>query len=315
MQPPHPLALGLRFPEGPIACADGSLLVVEIAGGRLTRISPQGERTVLAELGGGPNGAAIGPDGRCYVCNNGGFRWHEKAGRLAPAGTAAGYQGGRIEAVDLRSGKVDILYTKGETRRGSVPLNGPNDIVFDAHGGFWFTDHGHTHTRTRDRGAVFYAQPDGSSIRQVIFPAEMPNGIGLSPNGSTLYVAETLTARLWAYELEAPGVIKAAERNIFGGSGRLLAGLGGFRLFDSLAVDAAGNIHVTTIPTGISVFAPDGDLLESIPLPDELATNLCFGIADPHMVYVTLSATGRVLAFRGRHRGLQLNFSGRNPCR
>ena len=57
------LTTGLAFPEGPIAMHDGSVLVVEIQGGRLTRVLPSGERQTVAELGGGPNGAAIGPDG------------------------------------------------------------------------------------------------------------------------------------------------------------------------------------------------------------------------------------------------------------
>jgi gluconolactonase len=66
---------GLDFPEGPIAMPDGSVLVVEIKGGRLIRVLPDGSKEVAAELGGGPTGAAIGPDGACYVANNGGFHW------------------------------------------------------------------------------------------------------------------------------------------------------------------------------------------------------------------------------------------------
>ena len=71
------VAEGLRFPEGPIALPDGDVLVVEIAAGRLTRVHPDGSKTVVATPGGGPNGAAMGPDGKCYVCNNGGFIWTE----------------------------------------------------------------------------------------------------------------------------------------------------------------------------------------------------------------------------------------------
>ena len=83
------IASGLAFPEGPIALADGSVILVEIAGGRLTRISPTGKKQVVAELGGGPNGAAIGPDGKCYVCNNGGFTWHkDDQNYLRPTGRA-----------------------------------------------------------------------------------------------------------------------------------------------------------------------------------------------------------------------------------
>lgn len=296
------LTTGLRFPEGPIVMADDSVLVVEIAAGCLTRVA-NGQRTVVAQLGGGPNGAAIGPDGRCYVCNNGGFRWSERNGRLLPNLTADDYAGGRIEAVDLATGSVEVLYRNC----GDVPLKGPNDIVFDAHGGFWFTDHGHAHRRARDRGAIYYAQPDGSSIREAIFPMETPNGIGLSPDGGTLYVSESITARLWAFDVVNPGVVRRDRRNIIGGVGRIVAGMGGFHLFDSLAVDAEGNIHVATVPIGITVIAPDGRVLEQIAMPDPFTTNLCFGGANRKTVYATLSSTGRLVAFEGSRVGLALN--------
>ena len=95
------IARGFRFPEGPVAMADGSVLVVEIARGTLTRVMPDGSTSVVASPGGGPNGAAIGPDGACYLCNNGGFRWHEDAQGLRPILQADDYSGGRIERVDL----------------------------------------------------------------------------------------------------------------------------------------------------------------------------------------------------------------------
>src|SRR6478609_11092015 len=91
------LASGLEFPEGPVAMPDGSVLVVEIAGGRLTRVLPNGELRNVADLGGGPNGAALGPDGHCYVCNNGGFSWRTDAGFTRPTGPADGYDGGSIQ--------------------------------------------------------------------------------------------------------------------------------------------------------------------------------------------------------------------------
>jgi gluconolactonase len=293
---------GLRFPEGPVALADGSVLVVEIAGGCLSHIA-DGKKSVVAQTGGGPNGAALGPDGRCYVCNNGGFAWNERDGLLLPGLTASDYVGGRIEAIDLNTGTSEVLYRAC----GDVLLAGPNDIVFDRHGGFWFTDHGHTHRRTRDRGAIYYAEPDGSSIRQVIFPIDTPNGIGLSPDGKTLYVSESLTARLWAFDVTGPGAVSTRTRNILGGFGRLCIGLGGFHLFDSLAVDADGNIHVATIPVGISVIDPGGRLLEQIPMPDAFTTNLCFAGADHKTVYATLSSTGQLVAFDGLRPGLPLH--------
>jgi hypothetical protein len=81
------LAAGLRFPEGPVAMRDGSVILVEIEGRRLTRIEPEGKRSTIATFGGSPNGAAIGPDGKCYVCNSGGFSWQEDELGLRPTGS------------------------------------------------------------------------------------------------------------------------------------------------------------------------------------------------------------------------------------
>src|SRR5215467_5096391 len=76
------MATGLQFPEGPVAMEDGSVLLVEIARQTLSRVTPDGRVHVIANLGGGPNGAAMGPGGKIYVTNNGGFEWIERPGRL-----------------------------------------------------------------------------------------------------------------------------------------------------------------------------------------------------------------------------------------
>lgn len=284
---------GLRFPEGPVCLADGDVLLVEIEAGRLTRVSPGGGKTVVAELGGGPNGAAIGPDGRCYVCNNGGARWHERDGRLMPGLVSADYAGGWIEAVDLRTGSSTRLYDFcGDNR-----LNGPNDIVFDRHGCFYFTDHGRLHRRTRDRGAIYYAAPDGSFIREVVFPLDMPNGIGLSPDGATLYVAETMTARLWAFDVGGPGEVHMKRGGVLWEPGRLVLGLGGLTYFDSFAVDVAGRIHVATIPGRISVIDPEGRVVSEVPVDDPVPTNIAFGGPDRRTAFVTLSSTGQLISY------------------
>ncbi len=106
------LANGLKFPEGPVAMQDGSVLVVEIQGQRLMRVLPNGDLKVAAHLGGGPNGAALGPDGCCYVCNNGGFSWRTDDGFTRPTGESADYTGGCIQRVNLADGKVETLYTQ-----------------------------------------------------------------------------------------------------------------------------------------------------------------------------------------------------------
>src|SRR5690606_33329123 len=107
------LAEGLEFPEGPVVAPDGALLVVEIRRGTLTRIDPRsGRASVVARPGGGPNGAAIGPDGACYVCNTGGFERRRHGEVLAPTSQPAVYGGGRIEGIDLDTGRVDLLYDR-----------------------------------------------------------------------------------------------------------------------------------------------------------------------------------------------------------
>src|SRR4030095_1840211 len=197
------IASGLRFPEGPVAMPDGSVVLVEIERRTLSRVPPDGKVDVVATLGGGPNGAAMGPGGKIYVTNNGGLKFIERPGRLFPVAQADDYIRGSIQVVDPDTGKVDTLYDACEGR----PLRGPNDLVFDSAGGFWFTDLGKTRDRDADRGAVCYARADGSMIREAIFPLERPNGIGLSPDERTLYVVETPTARCWAFRLSAPGEI------------------------------------------------------------------------------------------------------------
>ena len=299
------ITAGLRFPEGPVAMADGSVVLVEIERRTLTRVAPDGTKTVIATPGGGPNGAAIGPDGKCYICNNGGFKWHEDAQSLRPVLQPEDYSGGRIERIDLTTGEVEVIYTQC----GANALRGPNDIVFDDQGGFWFTDLGKTRLRDWDRGAVYYAKADGTMIKEVVQPMITPNGIGLSPAGDRLYVAETQTGRLWAFEITGPGEVRKLPWPSVNG-GRLVAGLPGFQLFDSLAVEANGNICVATLFAGcITVISPDGEVVEQVKTPDEYTTNICFGGPDLRTAYVTLSGAGRLAAVDWPRPGLRLNYS------
>jgi gluconolactonase len=287
---------------------DGSVLLVEIARGTLSRVTPDGTVEGVAALGGGPNGAAIGPDGAVYVCNNGGFRWAtESDGCHRPIGQADDYSGGRIERVDLATGRFERLY---DTVEGQA-LRGPNDIVFDAHGGFYFTDLGKVREREMDRGGVFYGRPDGSSVHVIARPVMTPNGIGLSPDGATLYYAETEGARVWAFDIEAPGrARKDGWPSPHGGRLVVAAPGGHYQRFDSMALDAFGNVCVATlIHGGISVVSPDGRVASHVPLPDRFTTNLCFGGKDRRTAFVTLSGSGRLVAIDDWPvPGLQLNY-------
>lgn len=309
-QPPHrTVASGLRFPEGPVVLPDGSVLVVEVRGGTLTRCRPDGTTEVIAELNpaghGGANGAAIGPDGAVYITNNGGFWWTERDGFHFPSNPADGstvppdYEGGWIDRVDLATGEHARLYTECDGQR----FLGPNDLVFDSSGGFWFTDLGKTHARSYDKGGVYYARPDGSSVHRAVFPLLTPNGVGLSPDESTLYVAESMTGRLWAFDLDGPGRVRPAAR---GHGGRCLVATAGH--FDSLAVEADGNVVVAAIGDGLCVVSPDGADVHYVPIPDTITTNVCFGGPDRRTAYVTGSGGGTLLALDWPRAGLALAY-------
>jgi gluconolactonase len=298
------VADGLQFPEGPIAMADGSVLLVEIKRQTLTRVHADGRVSVVAELGGGPNGAAIGPDGAAYVTNNGGFEWIERDGMLAPHGTPADYAGGSIQRVDLASGQVTTVYDSCDGRA----LRGPNDLVFDAHGGFWFSDLGKSTAEWSHHGHLLYATPDGGRITRVREGMVSPNGVGLSPDGGTVYVAETHTGRLWAFDVAAPGALVAPADGAL--PGRVFGPLPGYQLFDSLAVEADGRICVATLVNGgITVFDPDDGSHDHVAFPDPLTTNICFGGADMRDAWITCSGTGRLFRCRWPRPGLKLRFN------
>ena len=286
------VASGLRFPEGPVAMPDGSVLVVEMFGPRITRVRPDGSTETVAEVSGGPNGLAIGPDGAGYLCNNGGCFSPLEFGDLLLPGPfdPERYVGGRIQRVDLDTGEVTDLYTHCDGR----PLRAPNDIVFDEHGGFYVTDHGYTDldARLAQVTGIYYARPDGSSIREVVFPAESPNGIGLAPDGATLYWAETHNGRLMRRAVSGPGEVAPASL----GRADCLRGLPDMQLLDSLAVDGAGNVCVATLLNGgITVVSPDGELVEFLAVDDPVTTNICFGGDDLTTAFITASSSGRLL--------------------
>ena len=284
------LAEGLQFPEGPIAMPDGSVVLVEIARGTLSR-AWNGKVEVVCDLGGGPNGAALGPDGAVWVTNNGG-------GGLA--GGAQPPQQGGVDRVDLATGKGERIYEKV----GDNLFSAPNDIVFDREGGFWFTDFGRQSGRTRHLSGVYYAKTDGATVTEISFGGTGYNGIGLSPAEDVVYAAESYTGRVVGFDLTAPGQV------VKGGRGGRLAGLGvGRAFFDSLAVQANGDVCVASLRDGVTTITPGGSA-RATPLPDRMCTNICFGGPDMRDAYITLSETGRLIKMRWPEPGLKLNFAG-----
>jgi gluconolactonase len=298
------VATGLHFPEGPVAMADGSVILTEMFGKRITRVKADGTKETIATVNGGPNGLALGPDGALYVCNNGGnFEEIDLGGLVVPGGFPEDtYVGGSIQRVDIATGAVTTLYSECDGRK----LIAPNDLVFDSDGGFWFTDHGSRKKYTSDFTGIFYAKADGSHIQMVVFPVESPNGIGLSPDGKRLYWAETHTGRVFFRNVTAPGEVEEGSPI---DPTLCLFGLPGLQLLDSLAVDGEGNVCVATILNGgITVIAPSGEILGHVATGDMVTTNICFGGPDLQTAYITCSSTGRLVSMRWPVKGLRLNY-------
>lgn len=298
------VATGLQFPEGPVAMPDGSVVVVEMFGERVTRVHPDGSTEQVCEVKGGPNGLAVGPDGALYLCNNGGSHTPVEVDGLLRPGPfdLERYSGGLVQRIG-HDGKVTNLYTNCAGR----PLRSPNDLVMDGHGGFYFTDYGirDAAARTADLGAVYYARCDGAEIHEVAYPVSSPNGVGLSPDGTILYYAETYTGRVFRRTIAEPGVLRSPMSRY--DPQALLCGLPGMQLVDSLAVDADGWVAVGTLINGaVTSISPDGSSVEQVATGDPLTTNLCFGGPDMRTAYVTLSATGRLVSMEWPRRGLRL---------
>ncbi len=140
-----------------------------------------------------------------------------------------------------------------------------------------------------------------------------PDGVGLSPAEDRLYFAETMTGRVRYWELDSPGVIKAAGHQLASTAGApsvLLGTVPGDGRVDSLAVDSEGNVCVATLGTGaVTAFSPQGELRAIVPVPgDPMVTNVCFGGPDLRTAYITASAFGTLQAHEWHCPGHPLNF-------
>ena len=296
----HCLADGLAFPESPIALDDGSVVVSEMAAGRITRVHPDGATETVAHTGGGPNGVVKLPDGRLIVCQNGGskfgvgpwpYDFNGCVNLFRPIGPPDQPVTPALQIIES-DGSVSTLASEFSTRSGEkLPLVRPSDICADSHGGFYLTDAGTVQGRTRSVTGLLYGTLDGD-LREIVYPLEMPNGVALSPDGSSLYVAETRTRRIWELTLDGPGVVGRARGLATVPSGGPL-NVGGA---DGLCVDPAGRILVATLGTGgVTVFSPTGEFLGAIPADDPMTTNVALS-ADARTLFMTLASSGRLMS-------------------
>lgn len=297
------VAEGLAFPEGPVWLDDGSILVTEIAAGRITRVTRDGRKQPVATPGGGPNGAAIGPDGALYVTNNGGFRWANVGGMLIPGAAADDYETGRIERIDLATGRVERVVSAVDGHR----LSGPNDLVFAADGSFWFSDLGKSFPRHREHGGLYWVSADGTCVRCAVYGPHL-NGVGLSPDGGTIYGALTEERLILAFAITGPGEVEAPLLGAL--PGRVVASFPGRTLLDSMAMLASGRIAQATLveQSGIATVDPATGAFETTAFPDLLTTNIAFGGADMRDAAICLSASGRLVVARWPEPGLKLAF-------
>jgi gluconolactonase len=219
------------------------------------------------------NGLALDSDGRLYGCEGGGRR-------IA-----------RYEA----DGSTTVIADRFEGRR----LNSPNDLTFDARGRLWFTDPRYGDDRSDmelEHESVYRLdpQPDGTwAIRRMTLDTTRPNGLQISPDQSTLYVAQSEYGEERKRELRAYPI---RDDDTLGPCA-VLHNFYPHRGIDGMCLDAEGNIIATAgwRQSGpgpmIYVFAPNGRVLETHPLPADRPTNCTFGDADLRSLYVTLDGS------------------------
>ena len=291
------LAQGLMFPEGPAIGPDGALYVTEIAGQRISKISADGTVSTFADTGGGPNGAAFNAQGELLVANNGG-RWPTDVPSTSQASEPAYGQGG-IQTLSKEGAVISEL-----SEINGVTLNSPNDLCFDSHGGYYFTDPEWSGLvgGDRDGGPVCYVNAEGEASR-VASNIGFPNGLGVRADEKVLIVCESLTGMLLSYRIEEPGVLSATPKP---------NGMIGRRSVpDGFCFDAAGHIIVAGHGSN-NLFVLDGNdgrPIQIIELPDAGPTNCCFGGTDFRTLFVTSSDHGYVYAIDWPIEGMPLLHS------
>lgn len=294
------VAEGLAFPEGPIAMSDRSVLLVEIDAGRLTRVMPDGATDVVAQLGGGPNGAAIRP-------RRGGVHVQQRSDATRPIPARNSARRSRNRCLDMALHRVRrSSFSSGRTISCSTPM--------------WFLVH-----RPRRRHSALRACGRIGSQHRVACCASQRDR--LSPAGDFVYWAQTTTRQVLSRRISAPGVLEpwfgsdsmALVRKGAVDPFALLVGLPGAMELDSLAIDSSGAICVGTLIDGGITEIPadhawpdssDGIIHWELPehLYDGLVTNICFGGDDLITAYLTCSHTGRLVPCTWHRSGLALAY-------
>ena len=288
------IAEGFEFPEGPIAMADGTVILTEIKAQRLTRVHPDGRKETVVETGGGPNGAAIGPDGDLHHQQRRSFTWPQQDGLTIPAD--AGHPHRRLhQRFDLATGELKTLY---ETRR--PPLRRPQRPGVRQAGRVWFSDHGTN--EGRKFGAFYYAKTTAATsapARYLIAERRRPLArsedrlCGRDPHqpGLGLRHRQPWRARRLGRHVGArPGAGPPARLPAAGQPGRR-----GRR--QSLRCDPGQWRHHRL---------RSGRRDRALSVPDLIVTNICFGGSDMMTAWITASSTGKLYKTTWRARAAEL---------
>ncbi|MBM3460157.1 MAG: SMP-30/gluconolactonase/LRE family protein [Armatimonadetes bacterium] len=271
------------FTEGP--AWDGSaVLFSDIPTNRILRYDPAtGETTTFRENTHEGNGLMFDAQGRLYGCQGG--------------------SGGRRVVRYEPDGSVTVV----ADRFGGKRLNSPNDLAFDAQGRLWFTDPRYGDFRDDmelDHESVFRATPNAEGswlLERMTFDTTRPNGLLISPDQSTLYVAQSEYGENGKRELRAYPILTDGTLGVH----RVLHNFYPARGIDGMCLDEAGNLVATAgwQESGpgpmLYVFAPNGRVLATHPFPFDRPTNCAWGGPDPGTLYVT-GASGHLLRARTR---------------
>lgn len=265
------IAKGLGFPEGPVWIpATGELWFVELKGGRVSKVDSRGKLHRVVQTP-GPNGMKLHPDGSLWVC---------ECARKA------------LLRIDPRDGSAQVVADSCDGK----PFLGPNDLCFGVAERCYFTDPDGS-TKEKRTGALYRRARDGKIHREFDGLA-YPNGLALTPDGTKLVFAETLTGMLFMADRQPDGSL---------GGRRPFCEVGGAVGPDGMCFDAAGNLYVAIYGDGcVRVVNPAGKIAGEIKLPGRNPTNCCFGGKDLRTLYVTETEHNQVLALALDRPGYQL---------
>ncbi len=251
------VATGYSFTEGPAEAPDGSIYFTDIPNKHIIRFDPKtGLAEVFREDSGRANGLMFDVQGRLVACEGAAESGRRRVSRTEPDGSIT-------TLTDQWQGK---------------PLNSPNDLDIDKHGGIYFTDprYGNRDDMALDVEAVYYLTTDGT-LTQIITDLQRPNGLILSPDEKTLYVADNAAQKLIAYDLSEPG--KPTNPRQFSPMG---PGHGGG--CDGMSIDKLGRVYATG-NEGVYIFAPNGDEVALLKTPERPSN--CTLAWDGKTLYIT----------------------------